>query len=364
MRLIQDLSDYMNVILTTLIVLLLVVIAIVYYLLKIKKIATEEEILDYTRFDRKDATEYSKFDDIIATGNGNDKNAPGMITLGGNTFIGGIEVSGYNYHSASAEERERTMINTIAFFNIVDAPIQLRQTVKAIDIHRTIEEEKECARRLEKELITLDRQLHEAAYALEENEDNDDVYDYIMKTCDKLKRTIRSKQWQLSESKEMVYYMETISDASVNMTKINQIMFTYYYNPAEDLTELTEEEVLLKAQKEIMNMGQIYGGALENCGCSWRPLSADDLTDLLRRHYHPNTADDMRLEELLNSSYTSLYVTSDSLEELERERRGDLEYERQMAKMLEEQRAQRVEIEKRLEEERQKMYEKAENVAG
>ena len=364
MRLVSIVQNYATLILVTLILVFIMVAAVIFYLLKIRKIATEEEHIDYSKFERRDATEYSKFDDIVSSSAGDEKNAPGMITIGGNTFIGGIEVTGYNYHAASADERERTIVNMVAFFNIVDDSIQLRQTVKAINIERNIEEEKECARRIEKELIMLGNEYRTAADALGENVENEDVYASIEKRLQKLMRTIRSKQWQLKEAKEMVYYMEQVSNAKVNMQKINQIMFTYTYNPDEDIERLSEEEVYLKAEKELIAKGQIYGGALENCGCSWRQLSADDLTELMRRHYHPDTADDLRLEEIMNSSYTALYVSSDSLAEVERERLGDLEYERQRKRLEEEQKKMIAEAARKREEERRRMEAEAAAVGG
>ena len=338
MRLIATLESYATLVLVTLVILMLVVSAIVFYLLRIKKIATEEEILDYSHFERRDASEYAKFNDIVSSGNGQDKNAPGMITLGKNMFIGGIEVTGYNFHSASADERERTMINMIAFFNVVDDSIQVRQTVRAINIKRNIDEVKDNAIRIEKEIISLKNDYNTAADALEDEENitNDAKYESITATLRRLMRTIRSKEWQLKEAREIVYYMEAVSSASVNMQKVNQIMFSYIYNPDEDIEALSEAEIYLKAERELANKAAIYGGALENCGCSWRQLSADDLTDLLRRHYHPKTVDDIRLDELLNSSYSALYVTSDSLADLERERRGDLEYAKEVQRLMEE----------------------------
>ena len=355
MNLVTTLTNYMGVILGTLITLVIVVVAIVFYLLRIKKIATEEEHVDYSHFQRKDATEYSKFDDIVSSGD----NSLGMITVGNNTFIAGIEVSGYNYHSASADERQRTMINTIAFFNIIDCPIQMHQTSKEINISRNIEEEKECAKRIERELIVLENEFRTAAAALEEVAEEPEIFASIETRLQAMMHTIRSKQWQLKEAKEMVYYMEAVSDASVNMKKVNQIMFSYTYKASEDIEDLTEAEIKFKAQKELISKANIFGGALENCGCSWKPLTADDLTDLLRRHYHPNTADDLRLDELLNSSYTALYVTSDALETLERERRGDLEYEREMERLREEQRKREQDMIRAQELEKQKLYAEA-----
>lgn len=356
MSLVATLTNYMGVILGTLIGLVVIIVAIVFYLLKIKKIATEEEHVDYSHFERRDATEYSKFDDIVSSGGERDNNAMGMITIGQNTFIGGIEVSGFNYHAASAEERERTMINTISFFNIIDCPIQMHQTSKEINISHNIEAEKECAKRLERELIVLGNEYKITADALEEAAEEPEVFNSIETRLKSMLHTIRSKQWQLREAKEMVHYMETVSDAKVNMKKVNQIMYSYSYNSSEDIEELTEAEIKLKAQKELLAKAQIFGGALENCGCTWKPLSADDLTDLLRRHYHPVTADDQRLDELLNSSYTALYVTSDALEQLERERRGDLEYERKLNQFKQEQQKRAADLKRAQELEQEKLY--------
>ena len=256
------------------------------------------------------------------------------------------------------------MINMIAFFNVVDDSIQMRQTVRAININRNIEYEKECARKIEKEIISLKNDYETAADALEDpaNMENDAVYESIKNTLLRLMKTIRSKQWQLKEANEMIHYMEVVSNASVNMQKINQIMFSYIYNPDEDIEALTEEEIYLKAERELTNKALIYGGALENCGCSWRQLSADDLTDLLRRHYHPKTVDDIRLDELLNSSYSALYVTSDSLAELERERRGDLEYEKKMKDLAAKQQKVVELARRKVQEEQRRMEAEAEKV--
>ncbi len=330
MQLINTLNNYMTILLATLIIVGGAIAGIVFYLLKVKKIATTEEHPNYDNFERRDSTEYVKFKDIISSGDESDKNALGMIAVGDYTFIGGIEVSGYNYHSASAEERQRTMINTIAFFNVVEQPIQMRQTVQAIDLSRNIEDEKEQAARIERELIQCQADYNASVQLLEAYADNEDAFNAVLRRSQKLLHTIRSKQWMLKEAREMTSYMEKVSDVRNNTKKVNQIMFSYIYNPNDDLEELSDAEIILKAQKELLSLAQIYGGALENTGCTWRVLSADDLTNLLRRHYHPTTVDDMRLDELLNSSYQALFVSTDSLEEFEKERRGELAFEAQM----------------------------------
>ena len=83
-------------------------------------------------------------------------------------------------------------------------------------------------------------------------------------------------------------------------------------------------------------------------------MTADDLTDLLRRHYHPETGDKQRLDEILNSSYYSLYVTSDSLQELEREKQEEANF-RNFMQQLEEENEERIREAKEKEEQEKRL---------
>ena len=333
MQLISTITNYMYLIIIAAVIIIVAVIVIAYYLLKVKKIATTEEHPNYDSFERTDATEYSKFMDIISSNRGGMDSGLGMIHTSENTFVAGIEVSGYNFYGASAEERERTMINMIAFFNTVEAPIQMRQTIKAIDIESNIRSATEDAAKIERKLIDKTEEYNQRVAYL--NDDfvlsNQEVFDNATAVLDKLQKEIQSLKWQLAEATEVISYMRVISDRDMTMRKINQIMFSYTYNPDEQMEELSKEEIYIKAENELYGRATTLGGAIENCGCSWRVLTADDLVGVLRRHYHPDTADSMKLSELLNSSYSALYVSSDAIKELEKERVGEIEYERQIA---------------------------------
>ena len=332
MTLINTLTNYMYLIIIAAVVIIAAVIVAAYYLLKVRKIATTEEHPDYSSFERTDSTEYSKFVDIISSSRGGGDSGLGMIQTSENTFVAGIEVSGYNFYGASAEERERTMINMIAFFNTVEAPIQMRQTIKAIDIESNIRSATEDAARIERKLIEKREEYNQRVVYLDDDYvlSNQEVFDNATAVLDKLQVEIQSLSWQLSEAMEIISYMKAISDRDMTMRKINQIMFSYTYNPDEQMEELTKEEIFIKAESELYGRATTLGGAIENCGCSWRVMTADDLVSALRRHYHPDTADTLKLSELLNSSYAALYVSSDAIKELEKERVGEIEYEREI----------------------------------
>ena len=322
-------NGYVIAVIFSILIVVVAFLALAVYFLKIKKVSSEEEHMNYNSFNRLDAIEFGKFKDIVSSGV---EGSPGMIALGNNRFVGGISVTGYNYHSASADERKRTMMNMISFFNIVEDRIQMRQTVQAIDIERNIEQTKQDAVRIEKELISLNDEYNSTIAIMQSclDKGDDDLFSLIEKRAASLKHTIESKKWMLDEAKELIFYMGKVSDVNNNTKRINQVMFSYTYDPSDDIEELTEAEIYFKAQRELVNKADIYGSALENCGCSWRMLTADDLTNLVRRHNKPESVDELRLEELLNGSYSALYVTSDSLEELERERLGEEAYEREL----------------------------------
>ena len=210
MLLIDTLLSGMYVILFTLIMVASIVAVATFYFLKIKKVAAVEEKVNYDSFRREDATEYAKFSDIISSGEEHDKSAMGMISVGNNVFVGGIEVSGYNYHSASAEEKQRTMINTIGFFNTVESPIQMRQTVQAIDITQNIEQEKKLAKELAKELVLIEQDMKACVEKLEATIEDDRAYYALMDKYDQMSKKHGSKQWMLKEAESMIEYMQAV----------------------------------------------------------------------------------------------------------------------------------------------------------
>ena len=325
MSMLNTINNYGILIIATVGAMAAVAFALFFYFVKIRKVSADEENVDYSKFVRTDVSEFCKFDNIIRG-----YNDMGIIALGRNMFIGGIEVSGYNFGSASYEDRERTMHNAIAFFNTIENPVQLCQNVQNIDISQNIREYRERAEEIELRLLEVQSEIRIGAENLQRFVEDDAMYELEEKRVKRLTHTMSSLEWQLEEAKEMIFYMEKVSDASVNTKRTNQLIFSYIYNPDNDIEELSEEEIIVRAEQELRNQAEIYGAGLENTGCSWKVLTADDFVELLRRHFHPITADETRLEDLLNSSYSSLYISTDSLREMAKERKSEIDYEREM----------------------------------
>lgn len=331
MELVTRANDYANSLIMASVIVIAIAGILAYYFVKVKKIASKEEHINYGSFRRKDAIEYIKFDDIVSIGAPDDKSSMGVMALGGNIFVGGIDVVGYNYRSASADERKSTMSNSIAFMNIIEDQIQMRQTCKAIDIEYNINIQEGKIKDLNRELLELDTDYQATVELAENYLDDPDAYGAVANRLKILQKTITSKRWQYEEAREVLVYMRQVSSASNNTKRINQIMFSYEYNPNDYMEELSSNEIRIKAIQELSIRAEAYSAALENCGCSCRPLTVYELTELNRRHCHPKTADKVKISDLLNSSYSALYITSDSLYDLEKERLGDEAFAKEMA---------------------------------
>lgn len=325
-------ESVMNNLLTALIIAVAIIVLVVLYFLKVKKMGTKEEKVNRDKFDRKNSTEYVKFENIISCKIGvGQKESFGIVIIpGGRTFVAALDIKGYNFSSASADERKRTMLNSVAFFNAVENPLQFRQTVKAIDLSYNVDIQYKACKELELRLMDLGEEYDETVSLLEEYIDTPQLYEAAEKRVLELQKSINSIKYQLKEANAIYAYMKGIEGSTGKSRRVNQLLFSYTYDPNDYAQELSESEIYEKAAQELSTKAGIYSSALENCGCRVRLLTGNEILDLYRRHCHPGTADDVRIEELFNSSMNALFITSDSVVALERQKRSDEQFRLQM----------------------------------
>lgn len=325
-----DLNSFINLLIAAMVVAILLVGGLAIYFIKIKKVMAKEEKIDYSRFERKNSKDYVNFDNIISCKTGVSGDEFGVVVMPGYVFLAGLDIRGYNFASASADERHRTMVNSVALFNTIEKPVQFRQTVKAIDITYNVERQKEVCKKMELRILDIREEYKETCQLAEQYVDNPVLYASVEQKLKLLQREMKSLEWQQKECYAVLDYLDSLEKSTGKSAKINQMIFSYVFNPNDFTTELTEEEIYLKASSELANMAGIYGSALDNCGCRTRLLSGKEMLDLMRRHCHPATSDDVRIEDLFNSSYMGLFISSDSLIALERERIGESRFKKQM----------------------------------
>ena len=336
MNIIEQLNSYMDTIIILSAILLIVIAAVYVYLFRIRKVTAKEEKVNYSTFKRKDSVDFIKFKNIISE-SGEKEHAMGIVDLGDHTYVGGIDIVGYNYDGASAEEQQHTMINAIALANMIDGPVQFRQSVRAVDLGKNIELFKGYKQKLEMELLDIGEEYNDLVRQIEDLEGSEEQIErlkQLMEQADEKKKEIGAKQWLITECVNLLTFMEVRADRDIDAQKVNQLFYSYHFNPSDYTEELTEEEIDQKALEELRTIGISYADAVSACGCRTNLLTADDFVSLLRQHAAPFGADDMSMEDLANSSYRSLYVTSNSLIELELQKRDEEAYRQKMEELI------------------------------
>ena len=335
MAIIEQLNSYMDTIIILSAVLLVMIAAVYIYLFRIRKVTAKEEKVNYNTFRRKDSVDFIKFKNILSE-SGEKEHAMGIVDLGNHTYVGGIDIVGYNYDAASAEEQQHTIMNAESLANIIDGDVQFRQSVRAVDLGKNIEQFQGYQKNLEMELLNLGEEYNDLVRLIEDVEGSEEQVEYLkslMEQADEKQKEIAAKQWLIQECKLLLLFMTVRADRDIDAQKVNQLLYTYRFNPSDYTEELTEEEIGLKALQELRTIGISYADAVAACGCRTNLLTADDFVSLLRQHSAPFGADDMSLDDLANSSYQSLFVSSNSLVELELQKRDEEEYKRQMEEL-------------------------------
>lgn len=329
MSLVHSITMYMALSIV-LIVLIFIGFIIIFVLASRKKTSISE--IYYDTFERKDTMEYLKYDEIISSDPNEPLKGAGMMVVNGKTFVGMLSVTGYNFFSSSYDTQVNTINSTISFFDSLEYPISLRQTVKSIDISHNIQEhQKQC------EIITTDIQrLHNQITEILEDaedyvDDNPELSQKYMDDAARLMDEMERKKRQLGEAEEMIKYMNEVSTLSGDSQKIQNIIYSYTFDNSQFTSQLTKEEIYFQAMNELENRANALISQLYRMGCTARRLRAEEMVDLMRRHMHPATADDTSLEELFNSNLNSLFVTSESLLDVVKEQMTEEMYRRKLA---------------------------------
>ena len=328
MQLLNKITVFMTLSMVVLVLIILMGI-VIFVMVNRKKVSLSE--VYYDNFERRDTMEYVKFDEIVSSNPDEPLKGAGVLVVDHRTFVGIINVVGYNFFSASYDTQVNTINAAISFFDSLEKPISLRQTVKAIDISYNIEAFTVEARRLAEEVITLSRRIQEVMDDAEDHLDADPAFaNELMDQAQALHAEKERKNRQLGEAEEMIRYMNEISTLSGDTQKVQNIVFSYTYDGTQFTSALTKEEVYAEAFTQLENMASSLISGLYRCGCTARRCSAEEIVDLMRRHMHPVTGDDYSVQDLFNSNLGALFVTSNSMLEFVREKMTEDAYRKKI----------------------------------
>ena len=360
MGMINEIIRYVNVIGTSLILAGLIGCAVVFYFLKIRKVAAREEHVDTSGFGRRDSMYYVPVKDVLYKG---DLDSEGIIAVTDTLFVGGISVRGFDYPSSSRQEKVDAQVNSQAFFNVVEDAITFRQSVKGTDLSAVTEEYEKVIKDLARQLMELDDEYRTTLSAAEgATREDPDVLATYENRLRELQAQVNAKNHQIDECRALVGYMNAMAKDSGKLTgdggqKQSQIIFSYEFDPSQYSQELTKEQIYLKAQEALAAKARTYADALAFCHFRATRLSCRELILLIKKHNCPISGEDSRLEDLLDSSYSSLFVSSDSLVEAQKELIGEKEFEERLAKY-------EAELQEALERQRQEMEAEADRLSA
>lgn len=310
MQTIDTLVRSVQIIAVIIVVLLAICGAVGFYFMKIHRSRVQEKHLDYSQFRRLDSLEYVKFDDV---------GEYMVVADGKKRFIGAIACSGCEFRDAEDEERLQIIRGYLSFINVLDNQnIQFWQMARDVNLDKMVTDYKEQLTSLQERqyLMTLDyEEIKKESEQVPEGEE--ERYDLYYQKLRQMQREIMSLGYCVAQLKIQVQYLESVSGEKADPHLDQLYIYDWTYNAIDFTQELTEREIYSKAEKQLENRAAAYISSLRNAGVKARMLTGVEILEQMRRYTHPVSAAKYRADEILQSAYDSIAVTSSSLREME-----------------------------------------------
>lgn len=308
--LIKQLIFYARVALVIVIILMIVVGLWLYYTLKVKKRKRlEERVVDYDSFDRKDATQYCRFDDIK-------RNM--ILTDDCKRFIGIISAKGYDYFQARSNEQNRTETGYGSFINMITEPIEFRQYTKSVDLDDLRSRYRRAYELVEEELFNTSEDFNDRRttyYDLREKGKLIEEIEWeLLSQCEQLAAKVNVLEWKRVHLADNIEYAEIMSKGT-EPEKVQTYIFDWRYDPFLSVEDLSDEEIMNKAEKELSRKAGAFIHALSNAGVRASRIRTNDLIGMMRRHFHPETANIYTGKDIENSNFYEEITSSPAIRE-------------------------------------------------
>lgn len=281
-----------------------------YWYLKIrKKKRVKEEEINYDELVRKDSIDFCKFDDM---------RDDMIITDGGTRFIGIIKARGFDYFQSRASEQNMTEGGYGMFINSITQPITFRQYTKAVDLDGVRENYKNAYDRTEQMLFNLNEDFNRLTsqyYDLKsEDKLTDEIEWELLSQCENLASKIEVYDYRRLHLADNLNYIDQVSKVT-SPEKVQTYVYDWTYDPLMGVSDLTDAEIHKKAITELKRKGDAYIHALGNAGVRASRVRNDELVQMMRRHFHPLTANVFTAKDFEASNYYEEITSSSGLKE-------------------------------------------------
>lgn len=310
MQTIDTLIRSIQIIAVVLVVLLALFGLAGFYFMKFHRTKVSEKQIDYSQFKRMDSLEYVKFDDV-------EENM--LIADGKKRFIGAIICKGCDFKDAEEEERLQVIRGYLSFINVLDNQcVQFWQIARDVNLDKMVHDYGDQLNKLQEKQYLMSLDYEEVKRESEQVSDNDEeTYENFYQKLRKMQREINSVGYRIDQLRIQIEYLNSISGEKSDPHLDQLYLYDWTYNALDFTQELTESEIYAKAENQLQNKAAAYISALRNAGVKARRLTGLEMLEQLRRYTHPISAAKYRVDDLLQSAYDSIAVTSNSLREME-----------------------------------------------
>lgn len=312
----------------------LAVIALIYfYLIKVRKVTSYEEKIDYNSFKRVDGKDYIKFDAMVSLGEVDDAEGLGMVVQNKKEFIGAVRIYGTEFFDQTSAEQDYVIANAVAFMQTLGENVQFRGHVKKIDIKAEYDENMETAKEISKKIERLKLELNDTLEEMEDyiSDEYEEEYNARKERCDAINKQLTVLKLDLDEALELAREYEAYNEKTFKPEHVNYIVYTFRFQEEEhSVVPKSKDEMYLLALRTLRERGRLYASALEACGCYVKQCNVKDVLESILYYINPVTAAEKDIEEVLTKDYGNLIVHSDTLEKRIKKRIGEKKWEEEL----------------------------------
>lgn len=276
-----------------------------------KTAAKEDTATDYSGLKRYDAMDYLKFEDI---------DGDMIVADNGTRFIGAVRCNGFDFYSANYAEKLAIKNAYTSFIAMQNDTFTYRQSCSKINVEDDINRYYERGQILKKELVELRGGHAEMTNLYEQLSAQDAVdteqMDMLSSKIEDVERKIETREWRVEHIAAQIDFLSRYKDSETILERTEAYIFDWTYNSLAYPIELTKEEVYDKARKALDSMASSYIHALESAKVKAVRMGHNELVHMLRRHFHPLTADIYGSTQIKQSAFGEDIITADAHDEI------------------------------------------------
>lgn len=298
--------NYVSVVIFTFTMLALIaaVVGFVYYKFFYKPKPEIRQFELYENFERKDVSSYIPIKWV----------KDGVMLLDdGVTYVGILLCKGFDFFFAHPREQMDANFGYVDFVQSISQKIQLRMSNKQEDLEKPIASYYKEKMRVEKKLIDVldEAVMMESTY---DTVDDETKAEYAKKLTG-YDQLVKNLEWESRHIEQIIEYMKEMSSSNAAPIRETCYIIDWVYNENEFPEGTTENDIFLRAKKELKAKADSMEFSLSACNVKVSRANDREMRELVRGHMQPYGKNIFKASDIENSNYDEMIVTSNSLQE-------------------------------------------------